>query len=266
MALPRPAFMIFVWRWDALLSNRIESAMTTKRRFSKLRHREKLESREGLQETLYLAIESVLQTDGPKIRLPAMRAASEIAAIIVSQIVCQPDAIQRAFKTIEEDIPNYATEFATELTQIALGQVSRRLVRLKASRSEPAATLKLADDWAGPVAGPTEIERFFGIPRSTLYRWQKRNEAVALNTRSSSKPVFPLRQFADGRPVPGIAEVISIVGSPRQAWEWLISPNFQLKEQSPIDVLHAGDIKGVVSAARNLAPNDTTVIPFKIST
>lgn len=241
--------------------------MTTRRRFSKKRHKEKLASREGLAETLYLAVESVLQTDGPKMRLPAMRAASEIASIVVSQIVCQTDATQRAFKTIEDDIPHYATEFAQELVKLATGEVSKRLIRLKADRREqdPAATLKLADDWAGPVAGPTEIERFFGIPRSTLYRWQKRNEAIALSTRTSSKPVFPLKQFADGRPILGIAEVVAIAGGPRQAWEWLVVPSQHLNGQVPLDVLQNGVLTEVIAAATRwkMIRQEMTVIPFK---
>ena len=223
--------------------------MVTRRRLSKERHREKLATREALQETLFLAIESVLQTDGPKMRLPAMRVASELAAIIVSQIVCQTDAVQRAFKTVEDDIANYATEFAADLVQIATGQVSQRLVRFRASLPEPEATLPLADDWAGPVAGPTEIERYYGIPRSTLYRWQKHNEAVAIDTRTSRKPVFPLRQFVDGRPLPGIASTISIVGSHREAWRWLISPNPDIASDAPIDLLASGKVDLVVEAA-----------------
>ncbi|MER8857831.1 hypothetical protein NKI09_09250 [Mesorhizobium sp. M0757] len=238
--------------------------MTTRRRFSKKRHKEKLESREGLAETLYLAVESVLQTDGPKMRLPAMRAASEIASIVVSHIVCQTDATQRAFKTIEDDIAHYAIDFAEELVQIATGKVSKRLIASKAGRPGPGAMLQLADDWAGPVAGPTEIERFFGIPRSTLYRWQKRNEAIALNTRTGSKPVFPLRQFADGRPLQGIHELISIAGSPRLAWEWLIAPSEHLNDQVPIDVLHKGPEEVIAAAKRwKLIPQETTVVPFR---
>lgn len=229
--------------------------MVTRRRFSRERHRDKLASREALQETLFLAIEGVLQTDGPKMRLPAMRVASELAAIIVSQIVCQTDAVQRAFKTVEDDIANYATEFAADLVQIATAHVSHRAVRFKASLPKPEVALPLVDDWAGPVAGPTEIERYYGIPRSTLYRWQKHNEAVAINTRTTSKPVFPLRQFIDGRPLPGIASIISIVGSQREAWKWLNSPNPDFADDAPLDWLASGKVDIVVGAAEFWALN-----------
>jgi hypothetical protein len=221
--------------------------MTTRRRFSKEHYREKLATREGLQETLYLAIESVLQTDGPNIRLPALRAASELGAIIVSQIVCQTEAVQRAFKTIEEDIPDLGSDFVAGLVQAATGQVSLRLRRNQAS--SVTASLPLADDWAGPVAGPTEIERFYGIPRSTLYRWQKLNEVVAIRSRTSSKPVFPLRQFLDGRPVDGLAAVIAIYRDQRTAWKWLIDPNSDFDGKSPLDMLLIGETQLVVNAA-----------------
>ncbi|MGX9053692.1 antitoxin Xre/MbcA/ParS-like domain-containing protein [Mesorhizobium sp. 14Argb] len=184
-----------------------------------------------------------------------MRVASELAAIIVSQIVSQTDAVQRAFKTVEDDIANYATEFAADLVQIATGHVSQRLVRFKASLPDPEATLLLADDWAGPVAGPTEIERFYGIPRSTLYRWHKHNEAVAINTRTGSKPVFPLRQFIDGRPLPGLATIISILGSQRDAWKWLISPNPDFTGDAPLNLLVLGKVDMVADAAGLWARN-----------
>ncbi|RWD60304.1 MAG: hypothetical protein EOS60_34135, partial [Mesorhizobium sp.] len=36
----------------------------------------------------------------------------------------------------------------------------------------------LIEDWAGEVAGSTYLEEHFRIPRSTLHRWQRRNEVI----------------------------------------------------------------------------------------
>ncbi|TGV47385.1 hypothetical protein EN784_54280, partial [bacterium M00.F.Ca.ET.141.01.1.1] len=83
-------------------------------------------------------------------------------------------------------------------------------------------------EWAGPVAGSTHLERRFGIPRSTLHWWQRHNDVVAFR-RGSRKHVFPLAQFIDGRPMPGIREVLSSISDPRLAWLWLISPSPLLK-------------------------------------
>lgn len=110
-----------------------------------------------------------------------------------------------------------------------------------------------ADDWAGPVAGPTLLESHFGISRSTLYRWQKREEVVWLDTRNSKKPVFPLRQFVDGRPAIGIAEIVQACADPRAAWKWLMSGSLSDKDGVPVEELLNGDVTSVIAAARKYA-------------
>ena len=87
-----------------------------------------------------------------------------------------------------------------------------------AACDEANAILQLPDDWAGPVAGPTLLERRYGLARSTLFRWMKRGEVISIRT-SGNRPVFPLKQFVDGRPADGIPEVISIFGDSKRAWD-----------------------------------------------
>jgi hypothetical protein len=94
------------------------------------------------------------------------------------------------------------------------------------------------------------IERHYGIPRSTLYRWQKLNEVVAISSRTSRKPVFPLKQFVDGRPVNGVADVVSIFGDQRRAWQWLVTKNTRTNG-APIDALLRGEVESVVKAAQS---------------
>jgi hypothetical protein len=122
--------------------------------------------------------------------------------------------------------------------------------------------LSTPSDWAGPVAGPTVIERHFGIPRSTLFRWQKRDEAIALKT-GSSRFVFPLKQFVDARPADGIAAIITVFGEHRLAWQWLVAPNEKFGATSPMDALLSGKVADVLAAAhraleQNGAPPPTT--------
>jgi hypothetical protein len=42
------------------------------------------------------------------------------------------------------------------------------------------ATPAKVEDWAGPLAGPTELEKDFGVARSTLHAWQKQGAVVGL--------------------------------------------------------------------------------------
>jgi hypothetical protein len=112
---------------------------------------------------------------------------------------------------------------------------------------------QVTTNWAGPVAGPTFLERTFGISRSSLNRWQRRNYVVALRS-GGRKHVFPLAQFVDGRPAAGIADVLDLFSSQRLAWLWLSRPNSELDGQIPIDLLKHDHHDAVIQAAKaNLA-------------
>ncbi|MGX5805861.1 antitoxin Xre/MbcA/ParS-like domain-containing protein, partial [Bradyrhizobium sp. Arg314] len=73
--------------------------------------------------------------------------------------------------------------------------------------------------------------------------------------RGSRKHVFPLAQFIDGRPIPGIRLVLSSISDPRIAWLWLISPSPLLKGRVPIELLREGRDLDVASAAGALSLN-----------
>ena len=61
-------------------------------------------------------------------------------------------------------------------------------------------------DWAGPLAGPTELERDFGVARSTLHTWQKQGAVITLLV-GVRKHAFPTEQSVDGRPLTGLAAI-----------------------------------------------------------
>ncbi|MBX9907825.1 MAG: hypothetical protein K2Z25_03855 [Beijerinckiaceae bacterium] len=103
------------------------------------------------------------------------------------------------------------------------------------------------EDWAGPVAGPGDIERIFGTKRSTLHEWQKRGAVIGL-LKGERKHVFPLAQFVDGRPVEGMPQVTRIIGQPRVAWQWLTQTKPSLGEK-PLDALRNGRLDEVLDAA-----------------
>lgn len=109
----------------------------------------------------------------------------------------------------------------------------------------------LIEDWAGEVAGSTYLEEKFRIPRSTLHRWQRRGEVVALR-KGGRKHVFPLAQFVDGRPAMGISEVLAAISNPRLAWFWLTRPCPELDGRIPIEMLRDDLIEDVARIARAL--------------
>ena len=105
------------------------------------------------------------------------------------------------------------------------------------------------EDWAGPVAGSTELERELHIGRTTLHNWQKSGSVIGL-LKGTKRHVFPREQFLDGRPLEGIAQINRIVGDPRTAWLWLKTPNPTLGGRVPVALLKANKSKDVLSAAQ----------------
>jgi hypothetical protein len=106
------------------------------------------------------------------------------------------------------------------------------------------------EEWAGPVAGPVELERDHGISRSTLHNWQRKGAVIGL-LKGERKHVFPLQQFLDGRPVEGIARVTAIIRKPRVAWLWLVGANPVLGGRAPISVMRDGKVDTVIAAAED---------------
>jgi hypothetical protein len=110
------------------------------------------------------------------------------------------------------------------------------------------ATPHRLEDWAGPVAGPSELERRYGIRRSTLHEWQKRGAVIGL-LKGERKHVFPLDQFVDSRPVQGMSQITAIIDNPRTAWQWLVRPHPTGDRSPPLARLKAGRVDEVRDAA-----------------
>ena len=224
--------------------------MADERKFSRQRHRIKLLDRDRVERELADLVQRALLEQDPTAHKTAVRLTAELTALIASLLMAQTQATQRTFVTLEDDLTDIGVEFVSQLIAISKKDRSSRIKKTTAAAAPALGTLPLADDWAGPVAGPTLIERHFGIPRSTLHRWQKRNEAVAINTRTSRKPVFPLRQFVDGRPAAGISRVLQLLSDPRYTWQWLTTPHPRFDGRQPLDDLLAGNLDEVFEAAK----------------
>jgi hypothetical protein len=110
------------------------------------------------------------------------------------------------------------------------------------------ATPTKIEDWAGPLAGPTELERDFGVARSTLHTWQKQGAIIGLLV-GVRKHAFPTEQFVDGRPLTGLGAIVEAIGDQRAAWLWLREPNPGLAGLTPLERLKAGAADKVVEVA-----------------
>lgn len=106
-----------------------------------------------------------------------------------------------------------------------------------------------AADWAeSEFVGAGDLVQRLGVARGTLDNWRKAGKVIALR-KGLRNFVYPLRQFDRRRPVEGLDEVAEHFASAEETWEWLVAPNRMTDGKAPIDALHAGDVRGVVSAA-----------------
>jgi len=94
-----------------------------------------------------------------------------------------------------------------------------------------------------------EIERSIGVPRSTLHAWQGRGLVIGLMNGVRRK-VFPVEQFVDGKPIAGIADILTVIGDPRTAWRWLKEPSPLLNGATPLAGLKRGRLDEVLNAAK----------------
>ncbi|TGS37687.1 MULTISPECIES: antitoxin Xre/MbcA/ParS toxin-binding domain-containing protein [unclassified Mesorhizobium] len=194
---------------------------------------------------------------------PTMVSVGKIAGSIASAVTLLSPKHQRAIDTIHADLPGLASKFVRALAAEAARRseagttgtttLSPEAETLAALPQSDDLESMLIEDWAGRVAGSTYLEENLRIARSTLHRWQRRGDVIALR-KGGRKHVFPLAQFVDGRPVAGISDVLELIGNPRLAWLWLTRPAAQLDGRIPIDLLRQDQAEEVVEAARGYAP------------
>ncbi|MDX8453207.1 DUF2384 domain-containing protein [Mesorhizobium sp. VK9D] len=211
------------------------------------------------------AVQQALTQHGVLLDTEALVTAGKIAGHVAAALFFLPPAQRLAIGSFKGEWTGLAADFFRVMADRIASEDSAdraferapkpETARLTAQQiAERAADLQsmLIEDWAGEVAGSTYLEEKLRIPRSTLHRWQRRGEVVALR-KGGRKHVFPLAQFVDGRPVPGISDVLSAIASPRLAWFWLSRPSPELDGRVPIEMLREDMVEDVVRTARALS-------------
>jgi hypothetical protein len=207
----------------------------------------------------------VLARHNPGISRSVLKGKSRVVAAVTAATVRLSDQQQRqilahrkklveAMGTVAADLAGHDDQGRIQLdvklpVEVSQGDGRGEVVDIEEGRRRLAAfaTPLRLEDWAGPVAGPSEIEKSFGTRRSTLHDWHKRGAVIGL-LKGERKHVFPLAQFVDGRPVEGMSEVTRIISNPRVAWHWLLQPKPSIGG-TPLDRLKQGHVPEVLAAA-----------------
>jgi len=158
---------------------------------------------------------------------------------LIVKIVTESEAVPKPLKLVAKSAAE--TSHGTGLGKVLSAEEGQ-------ARIAAYATPTKIEDWAGPLAGPTELERDFGVARSTLHTWQKQGAIIGLLV-GMRKHAFPTEQFVDGRPLTGLGAIVEAIGDQRTAWLWLREPNPGLAGVTPLARLKAGAVDKVVEVA-----------------
>lgn len=202
--------------------------------------------------------------------VPAPRALSAIVGAVIESYATLPAYRRQELNEHPEELSQRVRHLVEELAR-SEGDTVRQVIHLKApdkvetsqggglgaildreaGRTALAgrAVSRAIAEWAGPVAGATELERTFGIPRSTLNRWQHTGDVISL-LKGTRNRVYPTEQFVDGRPVRGIRDIRQLARSERVAWLWMSRENPLVGGKRPIDLLRQERVDEVIAAAQ----------------
>ena len=219
----------------------------------------------GMNPTAVADVLRVLARHNPGLSQAALAATGKVVAAVTAAAARLPLDQQRQIAANETQLAKAAEAMVAKIVarradppaEISIAkpvEVSRgaglgKLLDIEEGRrrlAEVAIPARL-EDWAGPVAGPGDIEKLFGTKRSTLHDWHKRGAVIGL-LKGERKHVFPLAQFVDGRPVEGMPQVTKIIRNPRAAWLWLIQPKPSVGGV-PLERLKSGHLDEVLAAA-----------------
>jgi hypothetical protein len=171
-------------------------------------------------------------------KIPTSKAVLRTMLLKATRMRVEPDEDGLRNADMEQAVEHHQGTGVGELLSLEEGR--ERLAKYVQTRP--------LESWAGPVAGPSEIEKQLHVARSTLNEWHRRGVVIGL-LRGERKHVYPLDQFIDGRPMQGIADVAMIAPDERAAWLWLRQPHGRFDMRLPLDLLRMGQRHEVIQAA-----------------
>ena len=189
-----------------------------------------------------------------------MKQASKPKERVEKPLTVRP-ALSRAAAQFVEKHPNEVTGIvanALEAAALEAAAVETGLVVAK-DRVLPEALRRLvvsrdADSGEGRVLSISEAAEWLEVTRVTVYSWIESKRLLAW--RATRRGVLiPAEQIMGAREVvPGIREVLAVIGEPEAAWDFLNEESAFVDPESsvrPIEALREGRVDAVIAAAHS---------------
>lgn len=209
-------------------------------------------TKDELSQFIASTVEDAIVQRDPTVKRHQVLTAGQMAGRIAAEFLFLSVKRQKSLASLRTNLDPLVAEFVAGLSGDEIAPSDSRDIENDGPNRGGDPSLKAVEDWAGPVAGPTFLERHYDISRSTLHRWQRRGEVIAFRA-GGRKHVFPLFQFIDGRPAAGLPEIIALMPHPRIAWIWLRQANPETGNVAPVELLKLDRVEDVLAAARKYA-------------
>lgn len=141
-------------------------------------------------------------------------------------------------------------------TDLSLDELAARASPQSAALARRLLEQDYADSrWAkqiGPACVQADVAELLGVSQQAVSKSRRLVRVV----QRDGRPVYPLFQFDGRRQVPGVGDVVDLLGAvlePLTVASWLTGPSPALGGHRPIDMLAAGDADQVLAAAAHLA-------------
>ena len=100
------------------------------------------------------------------------------------------------------------------------------------------------------ILGVTEAAERLEVSRTTIYEWVKAKRLVAWKTTKRGLCIPAAQIVGSGRVVPGLGDVVDVIGDPELAWAFLTQElAFEETIALPLELLKDGRTREVLDAA-----------------
>ena len=100
------------------------------------------------------------------------------------------------------------------------------------------------------IVGVSEAAARLGVSRTTVYDWATKGTLLAWKTTRRGLSIPAAQILGPGRVVPGLADVVGVIGDPELAWAFLSRDwPFEDAIAPPLELLVAGRVGDVLDAA-----------------
>jgi excisionase family DNA binding protein len=184
-----------------------------------------------------------------------MKQASKPKERVEKPLTVRP-ALSRAAAQFVEKHPNEVTGIVANALEAAALEAG--LVPLK-ERVLPEALRRLvvsrgADSGEGRVLSISEAAELLEITRVTVYAWIESKRLLAWRATRRGVLIPAEQIMGAGEVVPGIREVLAVIGEPEAAWDFLNAESAFVDPEGsvrPIEALREGRVDAVIAAAHS---------------